>query len=120
MVPRRMRAPHSDPLRFRRRHTGRWMLLAALLVGGTALAYVLPGSSVLRRMVTARAEQQVSQLTAKGTLTLEDQVRDQLARHLGLVLEGDVARVDEIGRASCRERVDIWEGGGATSIQRRR
>lgn len=89
-----MRAPTSES--FRSRHPGRWVLLASLLVGGTALAYVLPGSSVLRHMVTARAEQQVGQLTAKGTLTLENQVRDQLARHLGLVIEGNVARVDGV------------------------
>lgn len=90
-----MPAPHSAPIRSRPR-SGRWVLLASLLIGGAALAYVLPGSSVLRHMIAARAEQQVGQLTVKGTLTLEDRVREQLARPLGLLSEGNVARVDGV------------------------
>lgn len=69
-------------------------LLATCLLAGGALAYVLPQGSILRRLVEAREELQLSSVEVKGTLTLEGETLRTLAGPLGVSAGQGAARVD--------------------------
>jgi hypothetical protein len=99
--------------------------LATVLVGGSALAYVLPQSSVLRRIVAARDEQQLASLRVDGSVTLSGQALRQAAGTLGLPLDRPEAQTEgtfsmklpgrcrlEAGAAEGRQALVAVQSGG--------
>jgi len=100
-----MPAPSIVPAR--RVRSARWVLLAALVVGGTALAYVLPGHAVIRRSVEARRDQ-FSNLRVTGTLTFDHASQKAVVDRLELLSEGGQAKVDAFVtmQAPARCRID--------------
>lgn len=91
-----MSAPSTVASPARRVRPAGWVLLAALVVGGTALAYVLPGHAVIRRSVAARTEQAFTNLRVTGTLTFDHASQKAVVDKLELLSEGGQAKVDAI------------------------
>ncbi|MCI0569994.1 MAG: hypothetical protein L0Y66_04520 [Myxococcaceae bacterium] len=96
--------------------------LLTLLTGGTALAYVLPQGSILRRLVAARSELQLSSLKLEGTFTLSGAALRQAGGTLGLPTDRAEAQADGTfamklpGR--CRvEAGRVTEGQGLVAVQ---
>lgn len=109
-----MRAPSIVAPSSRRVRPARWVLLAALVVGGTALAYVLPGHAVIRRSVDARGEAGFSNLRVAGTFTFDHASQKALVEHLALVPEGGLAKVD--GTMTLQSPLRCRVDAGATDL----
>lgn len=107
-----MRAPSSVASLARRLRPSGWVFVAALVVGGSALAYVLPGHAVIRRSVDARVSHAVSKLRVTGTLTFEHASQKALVDHLALLPEGGQAKVD--GRITLQSPLRCRVDAGAT------
>jgi hypothetical protein len=71
-----------------------WMVSLALCSGLTASAYILPGSSILRRMVGARGDLQLVGLRIDGGLTLHGSSAAEAATALGMTLTGTDLALD--------------------------
>jgi hypothetical protein len=89
-----VRTPGARGSRPALRRAARGLGLAVLLVGGTALAYVLPQSAVLRRMVERRDEQQLVALRVDGSFTLSGEALKVAAGLLGLPLNRPEAQTE--------------------------
>lgn len=76
----------------------RFRLVAACvcLVATAALAYVLPGSSVLRRMAEARDDLRLTTLRVDGTVAFFDQSQMAAADALGIPPSGAELRTDAV------------------------
>lgn len=93
-------------------------LLAGLLVGGAAWAYVLPQGAVLRRMADARDELQLSTLRAEGGFTFSGQAAKEAAAALGVPADRPEVRADGVLqlRLPGRCRFDVAAPGSTGGV----
>ena len=98
------------------------LVVCLLAVAPGALAYVLPGSSILRRMLDAREELHLATLRVEGSVSFQGEAAPVAAGALGLPLEGrevvSDARVLLRLPGRCRLEVVPVEGGKAAVVQR--
>lgn len=95
--------------------------LAIVFAATSALAYVLPGFSILRRMVERRTDLRLTTLQVTGTATFPQTDRGEAALALGVppperALQGDATVAMKLpGR--CRMEIRVPEGGVSASVQ---
>jgi hypothetical protein len=93
--------------------------LCACLVGTVALAYVMPSSSILRRLVERREALKLTTLRVSGTAVFPRASAGEAAGALGVPSDADV-QVDAVfsirfpGR--CRFEVSVPEGGRLAAV----
>lgn len=87
-------------------------VLTALLATA-ALAYVLPGGSVVRRMADARDDLRLNTLRVDGTVAFTDQAQMAAADALGIPPSGEEVRTDAAFslRLPGRCRLDLFNAG---------
>lgn len=95
--------------------------LAVVFVATSAVAYVLPGFSILRRMVERRNDLRLTTLQVTGTATFPQTDRGEAALALGVppperALQGEATIALKLpGR--CRMEVRVPEGGASATVQ---
>src|SRR5712664_1068560 len=97
----------------------RFTCLPAVLITGSAIAYILPASSILRRMSEARDELQISNLRLDGTLTFSNGSARNASAALGgggrSELQVDALLLMKLpGR--CRLEASSAEGGRSVAV----
>lgn len=98
---------------------GRGLVLAVCLVTGAALAYVMPASSILRRMVDRRESLKLNTLAVSGTALFPRASASEAASALGLQTERDLqtdARFLMRFPGRCRLELTSPNGGQVAAV----
>ena len=103
-----------------RRALGRVAVLGAVLAAGSALAFVMPAWSILRRMVNAREELGASNVRADGAASFYGSGAREAAAALGLPADRAEVQVDAAvlfkAPGRCRFELLPVEGSRAASV----
>lgn len=106
----------STQTKFRRRAIAATLLLFTT----SAIAYVLPGESIVRRMAEARDDLQLYSLRVEGRVTAQGALVPELQRSLALLGELEEIQADAVISlklpARCRIDVSALEGGRFAAV----